>query len=115
MGRVSRSSEEKLNTSMMCRGICLARTFCNAGDVCETMSSNTLWPMFVGTLGLIMAGCKQDKGGRRVALRPELTPSLARLFLAQGGALALPAKWFSIGQCWRCASHPPLTRRFLQW
>jgi histidyl-tRNA synthetase len=43
----------------------------------------------------------QDKGGRRVALRPELTPSLARLLLAQGGKLTLPAKWFGIGQCWR--------------
>jgi len=43
----------------------------------------------------------QDKGGRRVALRPELTPSLARLVLAQGGKLSFPAKWFSIGQCWR--------------
>ena len=43
----------------------------------------------------------QDKGGRRVALRPELTPSLARLLLAQGGKLALPAKLFAIGQCWR--------------
>ena len=43
----------------------------------------------------------QDKGGRRVALRPELTPSLARLILAQGKALPLPAKWWTIGQCWR--------------
>ena len=42
-----------------------------------------------------------DKGERRVALRPELTPSLARLILAQGKALALPAKWFAVGQCWR--------------
>ena len=32
--------------------------------------------------------CKvQDKGGRRVALRPELTPSLARLVLAQARTL----------------------------
>ena len=43
----------------------------------------------------------QDKGGRRVALRPELTPSLARLVLAQAGKLTMPAKWFAIGQCWR--------------
>ena len=43
----------------------------------------------------------EDKGGRRVALRPELTPSLARLVLSQGKGLALPAKWFTIGQCWR--------------
>jgi hypothetical protein len=37
----------------------------------------------------------------RVALRPELTPSLARLVLQKGKALPLPAKWFAIGQCWR--------------
>ena len=43
----------------------------------------------------------EDKGGRRVALRPELTPSLARLALQRGKALVLPAKWFAIGQCWR--------------
>ncbi|KAI3430709.1 hypothetical protein D9Q98_005297 [Chlorella vulgaris] len=43
----------------------------------------------------------EDKGGRRVTLRPELTPSLARLVLQKGKGLALPAKWFSIGQCWR--------------
>ncbi|GFH07467.1 AA_TRNA_LIGASE_II domain-containing protein, partial [Haematococcus lacustris] len=42
-----------------------------------------------------------DKGERRVALRPELTPSLARLLLAKQKTLVLPAKWFAIGQCWR--------------
>ena len=36
-----------------------------------------------------------------MSLRPELTPSLARLVLNKGKALPLPAKWFSIGQCWR--------------
>lgn len=43
----------------------------------------------------------EDKGGRRVSLRPELTPSLARLALQRGKSLPLPAKWFAIGQCWR--------------
>lgn len=43
----------------------------------------------------------EDKGGRRVSLRPELTPSLARLALQKGKGLPLPAKWFAIGQCWR--------------
>lgn len=43
----------------------------------------------------------EDKGGRRVSLRPELTPSLARLVLQKGKGLPLPAKWFAIGQCWR--------------
>eukprot|EP00882_Tetradesmus_deserticola_P025856 GHRQ01028435.1.p2 GENE.GHRQ01028435.1~~GHRQ01028435.1.p2 ORF type:complete len:128 (+),score=74.74 GHRQ01028435.1:675-1058(+) len=40
----------------------------------------------------------QDKGGRRVALRPEITPSLARLVLGRGKGLPLPAKWWIIGQ-----------------
>ncbi|CCD17726.1 unnamed protein product [Trypanosoma congolense IL3000] len=41
------------------------------------------------------------KGGHRVALRPEMTPSLARQLLAKGRSLLLPAKWYSIPQCWR--------------
>lgn len=43
----------------------------------------------------------EDKGGRRLSLRPEMTPSLARMILAKGSALSLPIKWFSIPQCWR--------------
>ena len=43
----------------------------------------------------------EDKGGRKVALRPEMTPSLARMVMARVGALALPIKWYSIPQCWR--------------
>ena len=42
-----------------------------------------------------------DKGGRRLALRPEMTPSFARLVLQKGSSLALPVKWYSIPQCWR--------------
>ncbi|KAK9126621.1 hypothetical protein Scep_015467 [Stephania cephalantha] len=43
----------------------------------------------------------EDRGNRRVALRPELTPSLARLVIQKGKSLSLPLKWFAIGQCWR--------------
>jgi histidyl-tRNA synthetase len=43
----------------------------------------------------------EDKGRRRVALRPEMTPSLARMLMAKGGSLPLPARWFSIPQCFR--------------
>ena len=43
----------------------------------------------------------EDKGGRKVALRPEMTPSIARMVMARAGALALPIKWYSIPQCWR--------------
>lgn len=42
-----------------------------------------------------------DKGDRAVALRPEMTPSLARMVMAKKGGLSLPLKWFSIPQCWR--------------
>ncbi|KAK9061413.1 hypothetical protein SSX86_018594 [Deinandra increscens subsp. villosa] len=45
--------------------------------------------------------CFEDKGNRRVALRPELTPSLARLVIQKGKSVPLPIKWFAIGQCWR--------------
>ena len=43
----------------------------------------------------------QDKGERKVALRPEMTPSLARMVMAKTGSLPMPIKWFSIPQCWR--------------
>jgi len=43
----------------------------------------------------------EDRSGRRLALRPEMTPSLARMVLAKAGSLPLPLKWYSIPQCWR--------------
>lgn len=42
-----------------------------------------------------------DKGGREVTLRPELTPSLARLVGAKGNSLKRPIKWFNIGENYR--------------
>ncbi|XAR65792.1 Histidine--tRNA ligase [Bertholletia excelsa] len=45
--------------------------------------------------------CFEDRGNRRVALRPELTPSLARLVIQKGKSISLPLKWFAVGQCWR--------------
>eukprot|EP00953_Heterococcus_sp_UTEX-ZZ885_P040564 20723-Heterococcus_DN1.PRE.2 len=42
-----------------------------------------------------------DKGDRRVALRPEMTPSLARMIMARRNGITLPVKWFSLPQCWR--------------
>ncbi len=43
----------------------------------------------------------QDKGDRKVSLRPEMTPSLARMVMSRAGVLPMPIKWFSIPQCWR--------------
>lgn len=43
----------------------------------------------------------EDKSGRKLALRPEMTPTLARMIAARQGQLAFPVKWFTIAQCFR--------------
>ncbi len=42
-----------------------------------------------------------DKGGREVALRPEMTPSLARILAERSRALPKPIRWFSMPQLFR--------------
>jgi histidyl-tRNA synthetase len=43
----------------------------------------------------------KDKGDRDVALRPEMTPTLARMVAARAQALKKPIRWFSIPQLFR--------------
>jgi len=43
----------------------------------------------------------RDKGDRDVALRPEMTPTLARMVAARAQALKKPIRWFSIPQLFR--------------
>jgi len=43
----------------------------------------------------------EDKGGRQIALRPELTPTLARMVAAQGTNLKRPVRWYSISRLFR--------------
>src|SRR5690349_10762445 len=43
----------------------------------------------------------KDKGDRDVALRPEMTPTLARMVAAKAGELRKPIRWFSIPQLFR--------------
>src|SRR5919198_810929 len=43
----------------------------------------------------------EDKGGRQVALRPELTPTLARVVAARANGLKKPIRWFAIPQLFR--------------
>lgn len=43
----------------------------------------------------------EDKGGRRIALRPEMTPTLARMVGARAAALRKPVRWFSAPQVFR--------------
>ena len=42
-----------------------------------------------------------DKGGRDVALRPEMTPTVARMVAARANALRKPVRWFSLPQLFR--------------
>jgi histidyl-tRNA synthetase len=58
----------------------------------------------------------QDRGGDELALRPELTPSLARMVAQRQGTLILPVRWFSFGPFWRYERpQRGRTREFFQW
>ena len=43
----------------------------------------------------------QDRGGRRLAVRPEMTPTVARMVAAKLGQLTFPLRWFSIPNLYR--------------
>jgi len=43
----------------------------------------------------------EDKGGRQVSLRPEMTPSLARMVGARANGMAKPIRWFAVGENYR--------------
>jgi histidyl-tRNA synthetase len=57
-----------------------------------------------------------DRGGDELALRPELTPSLARMIAQRQARLVLPVRWFSYGPFWRYERpQRGRTREFFQW
>jgi histidyl-tRNA synthetase len=58
----------------------------------------------------------QDRGGDFVTLRPELTPSLARMIAAKQNELTYPVRWWSFGPFWRYESpQKGRAREFFQW
>ncbi len=58
----------------------------------------------------------KDKSGKTVVLRPELTPTLARMVAKARGQLTFPIKWFSIGQAYRYEQpQKGREREFFQW
>lgn len=58
----------------------------------------------------------KDRGGDDLALRPELTPSLARMIAQRQADLILPVRWFSFGPFWRYERpQKGRTREFFQW
>src|SRR6185503_2620523 len=57
-----------------------------------------------------------DRGGELVTLRPELTPSFARMIAAKQNELTYPVRWWSFGPFWRYESpQKGRTREFFQW
>ena len=58
----------------------------------------------------------EDRGGDPVTLRPELTPSLARMVAQRQKSLFYPLKWWSFGPFWRYERpQKGRTREFFQW
>ncbi len=58
----------------------------------------------------------KDRGGDEIALRPELTPSLARMIAQKQNQLKFPVRWWSFGPFWRYEQpQQGRTREFFQW
>ncbi|MBO9367820.1 MAG: histidine--tRNA ligase [Chloroflexi bacterium] len=57
-----------------------------------------------------------DRGGDAITLRPELTPSLARMVAQRQKELVFPLRWWSFGPFWRYERpQKGRTREFFQW
>ena len=57
-----------------------------------------------------------DRGGNLITLRPELTPSLARMVAQKQHQLIYPLRWWSYGPFWRYEKpQKGRTREFFQW
>ncbi|WP_246430961.1 histidine--tRNA ligase [Prosthecobacter dejongeii] len=60
--------------------------------------------------------CFSDKADREISLRPEVTPSLARMATARHRDYKKPMKWFQIGSCFRYEEpQEGRTREFIQF
>ena len=57
-----------------------------------------------------------DRGGDLIALRPELTPGLARMVASRASELPRPIRWWSFGPIWRYERpQKGRSREFFQW
>lgn len=57
-----------------------------------------------------------DRGGNQITLRPELTPSLARMVAQKQNELVFPTRWWSFGPFWRYERpQKGRAREFFQW
>lgn len=57
-----------------------------------------------------------DRGGDPITLRPELTPTVARMVASRQNMLTFPLRWWSFGPFWRYERpQKGRTREFFQW
>ena len=57
-----------------------------------------------------------DKSNRKLALRPEFTPTLARMISARQASLPEPIRWFNVSRCFRYErAQKGRLREFFQW
>ena len=57
-----------------------------------------------------------DRGGNQITMRPELTPSLARMVAQRQHQLTYPIRWWSYGPMWRYERpQKGRAREFYQW
>lgn len=77
------------------------------------------WELLAAKSGDELAGqfyAFTDRGGREVALRAEMTPTLARVVGARAGALPKPIKWYCVPAFFRYERpQRGRLREFLQW
>lgn len=58
----------------------------------------------------------KDRDGRDILLRPEITPTMARMVTQKSTSLIKPIKWFSFGRCYRYEQpQKGREREFFQW
>lgn len=58
----------------------------------------------------------KDRDGKKLALRPELTPTMARMVAQKSQQLLKPIRWFSFGRMWRYEQpQKGRGREFFQW
>jgi histidyl-tRNA synthetase len=98
-----------------------------AGSVAESFGYQEFEGPFIETIDLYAAKSGdelvkeqsfvfEDRGGKLITLRPELTPTLARMVAQRQNQLIYPLRWWSFGPFWRYERpQKGRTREFFQW
>eukprot|EP01129_Flabellula_baltica_P008240 TRINITY_DN3253_c0_g1_i1.p2 TRINITY_DN3253_c0_g1~~TRINITY_DN3253_c0_g1_i1.p2 ORF type:complete len:476 (+),score=122.94 TRINITY_DN3253_c0_g1_i1:49-1428(+) len=79
----------------------VSKSFCFQEYDCPILEEQNLYERKAGEEIKEQMYCLETKEKEKLALRPEMTPSLARMVLKAGPALLMPIKYFSVPQCWR--------------